>query len=783
MNSPLSLSDSQQPTAFKKQVQKNIAMELLRIALKNWYWFALSVTVCLVMGKVYLRYQVPIYNVQARFLVKQTPSSGNADPMAQLELANPNNDVVNDLEILRTRLLMIRTVRELQANVSYYMKGRFKSTELYDDAPFIFKMISISDSALTGSWDVQIDADGKGVGLEDDHMKRSLHWGDTLNLGDRSLVIIRRDSSAPIPASANYLVVISPEAQVVTSYMNRLKVAQAGDGENVIQMSISDPIPKRGEDILNKLYDVYTRANVEDQNTTADNTIEFINNRLEMVHKELSGVEKNIEDFKSSNKIINVEDQAKQVLGKSEETSTEIGKIDLQLQLLESVQVRLKEKMTRVVPPDLLSNEPSYTSMAQKFNTLVLQRDAALGTTQPGNPIILQMNAQIDTVKTEMLMSLENIKRDLLLAKSGQETKLNELTGEIRSAPGKERTFLDISREQTVKQQLYLFLLQKREETAISKSGTLANSRLIEPAKSEGAPFSPNNMNIYMECLVLGMLIPSGIIYLREILNNKVRSKNDIEIQSDIPILGEIGHSRNDEGLVVVNEPRSKVAEEFRYIRTNLRYLLASKKHQVILITSSMGGEGKSFISLNLASALAQSGKKVALLELDLRKPRLSTQLGLPNDQGFTNYIISNTELKSLPKPVPGNPNLYIIGSGPIPPNPSELLMQDKIKTLFEYLYDNFDYIVIDSPPVGLVSDALLVAEYVDVCIYVARQNYTFKEQINIANDLFVNRKMKSVSIIVNDVTTKGAYNYGYGYGYGQNTYYSEDETKIKKLS
>jgi tyrosine-protein kinase Etk/Wzc len=213
--------------------------------------------------------------------------------------------------------------------------------------------------------------------------------------------------------------------------------------------------------------------------------------------------------------------------------------------------------------------------------------------------------------------------------------------------------------------------------------------------------------------------------------------------------------------------------------------MLTSKKQQVILITSSMGGEGKSFISLNLASSLAQSGKKVALLELDLRKPRLSAQLGLPNDQGFTNYIISNVELKFLPRPVPENPNLYIIGSGPIPPNPAELLMQDKIKTLFEYLYDNFDYIVIDSPPVGLVSDALLVSEFVDVCIYVARQNYTFREQINIANDLFVNRKIKGVSMIINDVTSKGAFNYGYGYGYGygHNTYYGQEEKKAKKYS
>lgn len=783
MNSPLAIHSDQSPVSLKKGGQKNRPMELLMLALKNWYWFVLSLVVCFVIGKIYLRYQIPIYSVQARFLIKVSTPTGNSEEMAQMNLVNSNNDVANELEILKTRLLMTRTVRELQANVNYYMKGRFKSTELYSNTPFVMNMVSRPDSNFTVSWNITINPDGQGLTLENERMKQSLHWGDTLKDGPAQFVVYKRDPLAALSTSASYLVVIAPEAQVVSSYMSRLKVVQAGDGENVIQMNISDPIPERGENILNKLYDVYTRANVEDQNTLADNTIEFINNRLDIVHKELSGVEKNIEDFKKSNKIINVEDQAKQVLGKSEETSTEISKIDLQLQLLETVESRLKEKTSRVVPPDLLSGEPSYTIMAQKFNTLVLQRDAALGTTQPGNPIIIQMNAQLDTVKTEMLLSLENIKRDMLLAKSDQQSKLNELMGEVTSVPGKERTFLDISREQTVKQQLYLFLLQKREETAISKSGTLSNSRLIEPAKAEGMPFSPNNMNIYAGCLVFGLLIPSSVIFLKEFLNNKIKGRKDIEDLTDIPILGEIGHSKNEKGLVVLNEPRGQVSEEFRNIRTNLRYMLTSKKHQVILITSSMGGEGKSFISLNLASTLAQSGKKVALLELDLRKPRLSTQLGLTNDQGFTNYIISNTELKFLPKPVPGISNLYIIGSGPIPPNPAELLMQDKIKTLFEYLYNNFDYIVIDSPPVGLVSDALLVSEYVDVCIYVARQDYTFKEQINIANDLLVNQKIKGVSMIINDVTFKGSYNYGYGYGYGHNTYYEKDEKKAKKYS
>jgi capsular exopolysaccharide synthesis family protein len=782
MNAPLPLDPSINQLTSPKPTEKNLLKDLLILALRNWYWFVLSLVVCMAVGKIYLRYMVPVYNIQSRLLVKQNNqgSAGGSDPMSQINLDNSNNDVVNAIEILKTRLLMRRTVRELNLNISYFMKGLVKSTELYRTAPFIFQLTSPADSLLSGAWGVTVIPDGSGVVLETENAKTQLHWGDTLKLGDMSIAVMKRFTPFGNQLNTQYLVTVAPEEQIVSSYLSRVKISQAGDGENIITMSTTDAIPKRGEDVLDKLYDVYTRANVEDQNSIADNTIEFINSRLEIVHKELSGVEKNIEDFKTTNKLTSVEEQSKQLLTSTKEVNDDIGKQDLQLELLSAVESRLKEKTARVVPPDLLASDPTYQQMSQRFNALVLQRDAALGTTKPGNPIIQQMNAQIDTVKTEMLLSLENARKGIELARGDLQTKLNQLSDEFKSTPAKEHTFLDISREQTVKQQLYLFLLQKREETAISKSGTLSNSRLIEPAKADMTPISPNYMNSYLVSLLFGLAIPSLIIYLREFLNNNIRARRDIEENTTVPILGEIGHNKSESPMVALADPRSHLAEQFRTIRTNLKFVLAGKKHNVILITSSMSGEGKSFISLNLAGSIALSGKKVVILELDLRKPRLSSHLGLTNEHGFTNYMISNTDLKYLPKPVPDNPNLYVIGSGPIPPNPAELLMQDKIGVMFDYLYSNFDYIIIDSPPVGLVSDALLVEGYADACIYVTREGYTLKQQLNIVNDLAANKKMKGISIIINDVDmkSKGGYGYGYGYAYGQNAYYDGDPNK-----
>jgi capsular exopolysaccharide synthesis family protein len=781
MNSPLASDQDFQPGIARKQPEINTFKEVLAKAFRNWYWFVFSVLLCYGVAKVYLRwFTTPSYSIGCRFLIKKQGSSGGgSDELSQVNIvSNSNSDVANEMEIIKTRLLMNRVVRRLHLNVGYFMKGRFKSTELYGTAPFTANLVYLGDSALSRAWNVSSSPDGQKVILSDGTTETARSWGDTMVFKDMSLVLKRSIPGDVSPLRGSYILTITPEEQTVTSYLNSTKITQAGDGENVIQLNIIDGIPRRGEDVLNTLYDEYTKANVDDQNSIADNTIEFINNRLDIVHRELSGVEKNIQDFKTSNKLTSLEDQTKMVLNTTDGLNKELAQHELQLEVLKTVEDRLQSKEDRIVPPTILSQDPTYATLVSKFNALVLQRDAELGVTRPANPIIRQMNAQIDTVKEELLLSLDNVRSSEIIAKNGLTAKLNEMMGVIQGTPSKERAFLDISREQAVKQQLYLFLLQKREETAISKSGTLANSRLIDPARADGAPFSPNHMNIYMIALVVGLIVPAGTIYLKEFLNNKIVERRDINNQTDTPILGEIGHNKTGNPVVVTHDARSIIAEQFRSIRTNLRFLLTGKQHQVILITSSMSGEGKSFISLNLASSLALSGKKVVLLELDLRKPRLSSLLGLPNDEGISNFIVSNMDLKYLPKPAPDQHNLFIISSGPIPPNPAELLLQDKMKTLFEYLYANFDFIVIDTPPVGLVSDALLVSHYADACLYVTRQNYTFKQQIGIVNDLFVHRKMKGLSIIVNDVdNTQRRYGYGYRYG-GEGSYYTEEPTK-----
>ena len=491
----------------------------------------------------------------------------------------------------------------------------------------------------------------------------------------------------------------------------------------------------------------------------------------------MKDVETNVEQFKRNNNIsTDLRTQSGLLLENVSDLEKMITQQEVQTNVVGSIEQHLNSNAFRVVPGALVIQDPTYLSMVEKYNMLVLERDNQLQTTKEDNPFIKSLNQQILNLKADILTSLSNIKRGMRIAKNDFSQKKDRLLGEISLVPSKERAFIEISRQQNVKQQLYLYLLQKREETAISKSGTLANSRLIEPAISGPLPFSPKRKLIYLGALVIGILIPAGLIFAKDLLNNKITRKEDITRITEVPIFGELGHNNTGENIIARQDARTVLAEQFRLMRTNLHFLLKGNTHQVILLTSSMSGEGKSFLCANLALSLAISGKKVVLMELDLRRPKVSKLLGLPGNKGFTNFVVEDMPMSRLLQPTTLDPNLFVISAGTIPPNPAELILMEKVTTLFDYLRKEFDFIIVDTAPVGLVTDALLVSKYADANIYVVRQNYTLKEHINIINDLAVNAKMANMSILINDVKNKGSY--GYGYGYGGKGYYTDQPAK-----
>ena len=668
----------------------------------------------------------------------------------------------------------------LQLNVSYYSVGSIKSTELYETRPFTIKLLYLKDSINPEHFDIKFSKDGLSYSVKSNSLNSTFNLKDTVKTKNISFILVPNDTKNH--AGQHYQIAISTRDATTEKYLKALTFNINDKQASVIQITLTGTVPKKGEDILNKLYEVYTRMNEEDQDKIADSTINFIDNRLSIVQAELSGVEKNIEQFKIANNLsTDVSDQSKMVLDDASDIQKQITAQDVQISVEQSIEDYLKEG-EKIVPNAGVIQDPTYIATVQEYNTLVLERDRQLQTAKPDNPLIQSLNSQIEGLKTNLLISLGNIKRQMQVSRDQLQRKSDQILGEIKTAPTIERAFLDISRQQDVKQQLYLFLLQKREATAISKSGTLSNSRLIEPGKSDMEPFFPKIPLFYLIALGAGILLPAGGIYLKNILNNTITNIQDISNETRIPVIGEIGHNASGKTVVTEQNSRTALAEQFRALRTNFQFLLKGKEQQIIMITSSTSGEGKSFLTINLGAALAIANKKTVLVELDLRKPKISKELGLSHEKGFTDYLISKISKEEIIKSTPIHPNLFLISSGTIPPNPAELLLSDNVDDLFSWLKTKFDFILVDTPPAGAVIDPVLIGKHVNASIYVVRQGFTLKQHLKIANDL--KQKLPNLSIILNDVNLsrnyRYGYKYGYGYGYGYHSDYYSDGKKQK---
>jgi len=400
---------------------------------------------------------------------------------------------------------------------------------------------------------------------------------------------------------------------------------------------------------------------------------------------------------------------------------------------------------------------------------------------------MVNLDARIASLRRDMIRNLVTTQQSLQITNSRLKSTNNGFAEQIAQVPPKQRVYLDLTRQQEITQTLYTYLLQKKEETEISKTSNLSIATVIDPPKSDYKPYSPNIIIVLAAVVFLGLMFPIARVLALDILNRKILVKEDIEKHTGVPIVGEISHNKSQNNLVFLDSTRSAIAEQFRSLRTNLQYFINKADEKVILVTSSIAGEGKSFTTINLAGALAITGKKVLLMELDLRKPKLSGYFGIPNANGFSNYMIAeNMPVSDIISNSAFNENLYIISSGPIPPNPAELILDKRADELFAKLREEFDYIIIDAPPIGIVTDAQLMSRFADMALYIVRQNFTLKDQLKIVEDLYVNKRMNKIAIIVNDIETKRGYGYGYSYGYGGYGYgygYYDDDNKKFSLS
>jgi capsular exopolysaccharide synthesis family protein len=422
-------------------------------------------------------------------------------------------------------------------------------------------------------------------------------------------------------------------------------------------------------------------------------------------------------------------------------------------------------KNKRVFPTALLPQDMVFSGLMEQYNALLIERDKQLLGVTEESPFIKNIDNQIAGLRSGILSNIQSTKNTYVVTRNKLRDQLSKSENQISGVPKIEKNYLKLVRKKGIKQELYIFLMQKAEETAISKTSNISVAKTIDPPKAQVMPISPRKNIIYLAGLIAGLVLPIIIIFAIDLLNTGVATKEEITKLTRVPVIGEISHNTSNDNLIVANQGRSAISEQFRALRTNLSFYLKTSEEKVILLTSSMSGEGKSFTAINLGNILALAGKRVLLMELDLRKPGLSAKLGLSNDIGFSNYTISpEIKIADIIKPLSINKNMFIISSGPLPPNPAETLLSENTPILIAELKKQFDYIIMDAPPVGIITDAQLLSVYADVTLYLVRQKVTQKAQLSIVEELYTNRKMKNIGIVVNDIISKY---YGYGYGYG----------------
>ncbi|UOR04476.1 polysaccharide biosynthesis tyrosine autokinase [Hymenobacter aerilatus] len=764
---------------FPLQVEQPEAKSLKNILsyyLRYWYLFAFGIALALGVAFAYLRYYaIPRYQITSTVLVKDDDGGGTAMSSGAIDLNvfRSSKNLNNEIEILKSADLMHRVVKELDLGTTYYVEGRFRNDELYNSGNPIRTIVSKLDTNIVNKDIYLVAKSNIEYQLFDNNDEQGItyRFGQLIHKPYGSFTIVANNNTL-LKEYLNKKIIIGlhDTRDVAENFSSGLTVSPIKEDATVLRIGITDAIPSRGVDIVNKLVQVYNKEALEDRNITATNTIAFLDDRLKYITGELSDVEKSVAQYKSSNELTDVTTQASNYVEQASDYNKRLSDWAIQIDILESIESYLKQNkgQYKMVPSTLGIQDETLLGLINKFNELQLERERMLRTTEVDNPLVQNFNEQLNNLRANILENLGNIKRSLVITSNSLKASSGQFKSRIQRVPKVERELQEINRQQETKQKLYLFLLQRREEAAISLASTVSNSRIIDTATSTNYPISPSKQIIYLTALLLGALVPFGILYTKDLLNDKIRTQQDVERLTNTPILGELAHNSSGT-LVVTRENKSALAEMFRLIRSNLSFAAGNAENgKVILVTSSMSGEGKTFFTINLGASLVLAGKRTLLIELDLRNPSLLFELGEKVTTGLTDYIQSNeVRIQDIIRPINSIPDLDIIGAGTsLAANPAELMMSDKLQYLISELKDMYDHIIIDTAPIGRVSDAFSLRTLVNQTIYVVRYNYTDKRQINIISNIFNNNLLPNPMIVLNDAKKSNEYGYGHGYGY-----------------
>ena len=765
--------------------------EVVKPYLRKYYWFIISAILFLIISYLYLKTKTTIYEVSASVLIKDAKSNmGSQDFAALRDISGfgkiGSNGVENEMELLKSKKLMQKIVQSLHLESTVYEKGRFQNVELYGkSSPILVQFINEKPDAQYFQTPIELKISGNNIELSGkDLAPLKTTFGKIISLRFANIIITKnKDYVAPKGSANKFLLNIASERQTIDSFQANLKVALINKDVTVIKMTLNYPEVQKAKDILNTLIRVYNEDAIDDKNSESKKTAEFIEERIRIIGNELGEVESRKERFKESNRITDLGTEAKLGLQSSVEARRKLLEIDSQLEITNAlIGFVNKQGTSAVLPGNVGLDNASATSNISAYNQLVLEKNRLLENATTQNPLVIDLTKQINTLRSSVVESLAKNRSALQVAKSNYEGEQNSIVGQISRMPAQEKLFREIERQQQIKENLYLLLLQKREEIAVSLAVTAPKARVVDEAYVNPIPVAPKGLIILLMGLMIGFLIPFILIYLFRLFDDKVKDKKDIEkLSHGKTLLGEIPSLEKGQNEVVLQNDLSPMAEAFRIVITNMNFMLPKKeKGKVVFVTSTVKGEGKTFVSVNLALTLASPKHKVIIIGADIRNPQLQrynpARKGL---DGLTEYLYNeNEKIEDIIHISSFKPHCDVIYSGSIPPNPTDLLSNGRYEILIDQLKQEYEYIIVDTAPLMLVTDTFLTVDLADATLYVTRSGFTEKPLIDFANKQINSKRIKNVGFVLNDVSKE---NFGYGnkYGYG---YGIDEKTFFQKL-
>ena len=751
-------------------------------------WFIISILIFVALAVLKLRYESPKYQVNASILIKQQERGNSTSDLAAFEdiglFGLAEISLENEMKVLKSRRLMEQVVKELKLNKRYFVEESPYDKEMYPNYPIDIKIESDSSTIdqINTSLKIKVKSKSKfelfsrkdlSLGLKEFDQVFEADMG-TIEHSDKRMVRIVYNPDYKNDLIGKIIIIkINSVNGTVTEFIDKLEIEPINERySNVLNFKIDETSKEKGVALINNLIEQYNADAIQDKNFIAQTSIDFLDKRIALMSTELNAIATTAAQYKSSKGMVNANaETANTYLRSSTAAESELAAANTQLSLVYFMLDELnKSNLTDPLSGNIGLSDNSIINRITDYNNLIMKRNRVLKSSTEMNPLITGIDSELNVIKNNLIGSLKTLR-------SSAQIKIDAITRErgrigykIASVPKHEKEFKEIVRGQETKRSLYLFLLQKREESILANAVSVEKAKIIDKAYSNGIPVSPKKMLTILGAIILGVLIPFLIIYIKDLLDTKVHDESDIK-KLKIPYLGDVPKTKLKKEIFVKDGDNTNIAEAFRYIRTNVNFILDDKSMgKTILVTSTQGKEGKTFTAINLACSLAISGKKTLLLGMDLRAPKISEYLKLENKQGVTNFI-TNKELDIndiiLKQKICSN--LDLINSGDIPPNPVELLMSKRVKEIFKFAKENYEFIIVDTAPVGLVTDTMQISKYGDMTIYVVKANVLDKRMLHIPEKIHRDDKLPKMSILINGSNhSQGAYGYGYGYGYGK---------------